>query len=402
MAQALNYQRNIPREGTKPLAGIRVLAVEGFGAGPYGTMFLADLGAEVIKIENGSTGGDPARYFGPYYLGEADSEHFQSWNLGKRSLRLDLKTPADRAAFLRLVEGADAVVNNLRGDQPAKLGIDYASLKAVNPALVCLHISAYGRDNERKSWPGYDFLMQAEAGLMSVTGEPDGPPTKFGPSIIDYMGGMTGVAGLLACLMRARATGQGCDVDTCLFDVALHQMSYVATWHLNHSHVTPRVPRSGHFSIAATQTFPTADGWIFVMCMTEKFWRNLLEVMQRTDLADDPRFSTMANRQANRDALSDLLDIEFRKRSTASWLEQLASLLPVAPVNGMEQAFANPFLAEAGMVREIAHPANPRLKILASPVKIDGERPPSKAAAPLGADNDALLRPGAEPFSTRA
>src|SRR5215217_5931330 len=364
MAKALNCKQNGPREGTKPLGGIRVLAVEAFGAGPYGTMFLADLGAEVIKIENGSTGGDPARYFGPYHLGEADSEHFQSWNLGKRSLRLDLKTPADRAVFL--------------------------------------HIAAYGRDNERKSWPGYDFLMQAEAGLMSVTGEPDGPPTKFGPSIIDYMTGITGVVGLLSCLIRARQTGQGCDVDACLFDVAMHQMSYTATWHLNHGHVTDRERRSGHFSVAPVQTFPTADGWIFVMCMTEKFWLNLLGAMQREDLAKDDRFGTIASRFTNRVELSDLLDAEFRKRSTEEWLALLSGLLPVAPVYDMVQAFANPFVAQTGMVRDIEHPENASLKILASPLKIDGERPPSLAAAPLGADNGTLLQPDAEPSLAHA
>lgn len=162
-----------------------------------------------------------------------------------------------------MVAGADAVVNNLRGDQPEKLELDYASLKSENPAVVCLHISAYGRDNNRKTWPGYDFLMQAEAGLMSVTGEPDGPPTKFGPSIIDYMTGLTGVVGLLSCVLRARRTGVGCDVDTCLLDVAIHQMSYAATWFLNHRHVTRRQPRSAHFSIAPVQTFPTRDDWIF-------------------------------------------------------------------------------------------------------------------------------------------
>ncbi len=249
----------------RPLQGIRVLTVEQFGAGPYGTMFLADLGAEVIKVENSTIGGDPGRYMGPFLLGGTDSECFQSWHIGKRSISLDLKSTEGRDALLRLVRSADAVVNNLRGDQPEKLKIDYASLKSINPAIVCLHISAYGRDNDRKAWPGYDFLMQAEAGLMSVTGEPDGPPTKFGPSIIDYMTGITGVVGLLSCLIRARQTGAGCDVDTCLFDVALHQMSYTATWYLNHAHVTERQPRSAHFSVAPVQTFPTADSWIFVM-----------------------------------------------------------------------------------------------------------------------------------------
>lgn len=386
------------RGGTKPLLGLRVLTVEQFGAGPYGTMFLADLGAEVIKIENASTGGDPGRYSGPFLLGEGDSEYFQSWNLGKRSVSLDLKSVKGREALLQLVRGADAVVNNLRGDQPEKLRIDYAGLRDVNPAIVCLHISAYGRDNERKSWPGYDFLMQAEAGLMSVTGEPDGPPAKFGPSIIDYMTGMTGMVGLLSCIMRAKATGQGCDVDTCLYDVAVHQMSYAATWYLNNGHITTRQRRSAHFSVAPVQTFPTANGWIYIMCMTEKFWNNMLRVIDRQDLATDSRFETVARRRKNLADLSDILDGEFQRRTTDDWLNALSGLLPVAPVYDMVQAFANPFLEKSGMVREIDHPANPRLKILASPLKIDGKRPPSVAGARLGADNDTLLSPSsAEP-----
>jgi crotonobetainyl-CoA:carnitine CoA-transferase CaiB-like acyl-CoA transferase len=246
----------------KPLEGLRILAIEQFGAGPYGTTFLSDLGAQIIKIENAESGGDPARYTGPRLLGPADSEYFQSWNAGKHSITLDLKSPEGREAFEALVTESEAVVNNLRGDLPEKLGIDYASLKSLNPSIVCLHISAYGRDNERKAWPGYDYLMQAEAGLMSITGEPNSPPCRFGPSIVDYMTGMTGMVGLLSCLMRARATGQGCDVDTCLFDVALHQLGYTATWFLNNGDVTERMPRSSHFSVAPVQTFPTADGWV--------------------------------------------------------------------------------------------------------------------------------------------
>ena len=192
----------------KPLAGIRVLAVEQFGAGPYGTMFLSDLGAEVIKIENAATGGDAARHVGPHFLGPNDSEYFQTWGSNKKSVTLDLKSDKDQQILHRLVKQSDAVVNNLRGDQPTKLGLDYASLKTANPAIVCLHISAYGRDNERANWPGYDYLMQAEAGLMSLTGEPDGPPVRFGSSMIDFMAGMTGTVGLLSCLMRAKTTGR--------------------------------------------------------------------------------------------------------------------------------------------------------------------------------------------------
>src|SRR3990172_939637 len=178
----------------KPLEGVRVVAVEHFGAAPYGTMFLASLGADVVRIENAAAGGDPARRTGPHLLGASDSQYFQSWNLGKRSIALDLKR--ERPEFENLVKGADALVNNLRGDLPARLGLDYASLAPINAALVCVHLSAYGRDNERAAWPGYDFLMQAEAGLMSLTGEPDGPPQRFGSSVVDFLTGMTGMVGL--------------------------------------------------------------------------------------------------------------------------------------------------------------------------------------------------------------
>jgi crotonobetainyl-CoA:carnitine CoA-transferase CaiB-like acyl-CoA transferase len=375
----------------KPLEGLRILAIEQFGAGPYGTTFLADLGAEVIKIENAASAGDPARYTGPRLLGAADSEYFQSWNSGKHSIVLDLKSQAGREALEALVAESDAVVNNLRGDQPEKLGIDYASLQSLNPAIVCLHISAYGRDNERKAWPGYDYLMQAEAGLMSITGEPDGPPSRFGPSNLDYMTGMVGMVGLLSCLMRARQTGKGCDVDTCLFDVALHQLGYTATWFLNNGDVTERMPRSSHFSVAPVQTFPTADGWIFVMCMTEKFWTNLTADLGRNDLLEDARFASPEARRLNREALSAVLDDEFRKATTEDWLQRLSGKLPVGPVYNLPQALENPFVARSGMIRTVVHPANPELKLLSSPLKVDGVRPNSPVCASLGADNETFV-----------
>ena len=339
----------------KPLEGLRILAIEQFGAGPYGTTFLAELGAQIIKIENAESGGDPARYTGPRLLGPADSEYFQSWNAGKHSITLDLKSPQGREAFEALVAESEAVVNNLRGDLPEKLGIDYASLKSLNPSIVCLHISAYGRDNERKAWPGYDYLMQAEAGLMSITGEPNSPPSRFGPSIVDYMTGMVGMVGLLSCLMRARATGQGCDVDTCLFDVALHQLGYTATWFLNNGDVTERMPRSSHFSVAPVQTFPTADGWIFVMCMTEKFWSEFMNGIGRPEILSDPRFQTPASRQTHRDALTDLIDAEVGRQPTRHWLEKFNGILPIAPVLDLAQALDNPLLRKTDMIRNVPH-----------------------------------------------
>lgn len=376
------------------LEGVRVLTFEQFGAGPYGSMFLADLGAEVVKVENAATGGDASRHMGPHGLGPDDSQYFQTFNLNKRSVALDVKTPEGRAALLRLVAGADAVLNNLRGDQPEKLGIDYANLRAANPGIVCLHISAYGRDNARRAWPGYDFLMQAEAGLMSLTGEPDGPPSRMGVSMIDFMTGMTGVTGLLAAIIRARATGQGCDVDTCLFDVALHQLSYPATWHLNEGEVATRLPRGAHLARTPVQTLRTADGWVFVGCMLDKFWETLVAVLGRADLAADPRFATAPARRDHRDALTAILDAEMSRRPTAHWLAALEGRIPVAPVLDVEEALSNPFVAEAGMIATVPHPARPDFRVLANPLRIDGRRPAQAACSALGADTAALVGGG--------
>jgi crotonobetainyl-CoA:carnitine CoA-transferase CaiB-like acyl-CoA transferase len=373
----------------KPLTGIRVLALEQFGAGPYGTMFLAGLGAEVIKVE--PPDGDPSRQVGPYRLGPDDSEYFQAWNLGKKSVTLDLKTLAGRQQFEALVKTADCVVDNLRGTQPARLGIDYASLAPLKPSIVCLHISAYGRANGRKDWPGYDFLMQAEAGLMELTGEPDGPPTRVGVSLIDSMSGLTGIVGLLACLLRARTTGRGGDVDTCLYDVAMHQLTYPGAWYLNEGDVSPRVPRSAHLSLAPVQTFPTADGWIFVMCMTQKFWLSLCEATGRAELARDPRFPDPHTRAKNRAALTDELDRTFRTHSTSEWLGKFNGLLPAAPVYRLDEALDSSFAREAGMVSSVPHPTKGTLRVLANPIRVDGERLAQAACSPLGADNENLL-----------
>ncbi len=262
-----------------PLRGLRVLTFENFGAGPFGSMYLADLGAEVIKVENREQGGDATRGMGPHFLGPNDSHFFQTFNLNKRSLTLNLKSPEGQKVFHRLVTNADAVLNNLRGDQPDKLGLTYDALKAANPRIVCAHLSAYGRDNERRAWPGYDYLMQAEAGYLHLTGEPGTPPARMGLSIIDFMTGITTALALLSALFGAQRSGQGRDVDVSLFDVALHQLSYPGTWFLNERTRTERLPRSSHPSAVPVQLFRSGDGWIFVMCMTEKFWQELMRVI---------------------------------------------------------------------------------------------------------------------------
>jgi len=307
----------------KPLDGVRILAVEQYGAGPYGTMMLAELGAEVIKIEAPSMGGDVSRSVGPYMLGEGDSQFYQTFSRSKKSVALEIKTDEGRADFERLVKSADAVVNNLRGDQPTKLRIAYSDLKGIKPKIVCAHLSAYGRDNDRAAWPGYDYLMQAEAGFMSVTGEPDAPPTRFGLSMVDFMTGSQMALGCVSAIMKARETGIGCDIDVSLFDVALHQLSYPGVWAMNGGHIVGRLPRGAHPSIAPSQTVKTKDGWGLLMCQTPKFWDTFCDLANCQRLVIDERFTTIKARRENLNALSREIDAVCEGKTTQEWLSLL-------------------------------------------------------------------------------
>ena len=378
-----------------PLDGIRILSAEQYGAGPFGSMLLADLGAEVIKIENPHDGGDVSRTTGPFFLSDdkaqPDSHFFQSFNRNKKSLTLDLKTIAGQAVFRKLAATSHAVMNNLRGDLPTKLCLTHTLLKDINPALVCVHLSAYGRDNERANWPGYDYLMQAEAGYLHLTGEPEGPPTRMGLSMVDYMTGTTTAMALLAGVLGAQRTGQGRDVDISLFDVALAQLTYPAAWYLNSGHVVDRMQRSAHPSAVPCQLVKTQDGWLFVMCMTPKFWEALAHGVGQAGLLTDPRFNSPALRREHRQVLSDLLDATFSVATSQTWMTRLAGKLPVAPVLNVAQALDNPYAASVGMVQTVSHPAAPGLRLVANPVKLDGQRTPAKVCSALGADTDSLL-----------
>ena len=383
-----------------PLAGFRIISAEQYGAGPYGTMFLAQMGAEVIKIEPPGTpgpdgrrrgGGDTARAVGPHFLRPGESTYFQAFNLNKRSLTLDLNSEEGQEVLRRLVPTCHAVANNLRGDLPARLGLDYAALGPLNPAIVCAHLSAYGRDNARAKWPGYDYLMQAEAGYCQLTGEPGGEPQRMGLSMVDFITGTIFCIGLLGALVDAQRSGKGRDVDTDLLSAAVHQTSYPALWYMNHADETQRTPRSAHPTATPSQMFRAADGWMFVMCQLPKFWDILVDRMGRADLKDDPRFATNAERLAHREELTAVLDAEFSREPMAHWQALLAGFVPVAPVYTLGAAMDNPWLDTIGLKDEVAHPDNPALKVLASPLKFDGRRPPNRAAPLLGADSDGIL-----------
>jgi crotonobetainyl-CoA:carnitine CoA-transferase CaiB-like acyl-CoA transferase len=375
-----------------PLEGVRVLAVEQYGAGPFGTMFLADQGAEVIKIENPNSGGDFARDVGPYFFTPEDSEFFHAYNRNKKSVGLDLSTPQGMEVFHDLVKSADAVASNLRGDVPDKLGLTYEALKDVNPKIICAHLSAYGREGSRASWPGFDYLMQAEAGYFSLTGEPGTPPARFGLSVVDQMTGLALAYALLAGLTGARVSGVGRDMDVSLFDIAMCNTAYPAIWYLNEGHVQERLPRSAHPSLTPCQLYTSKDGWIFIMCNKEKFWPALCHAIGKEAWADDPRFVSFKERLENRTLIQDLLDAELSKKTTAEWLEIFAGSVPASPINDIAAALDNPFVAERGGVQTLRLEGHGDYRMVASPIRCGGSETPANPSPKLGQHTQEILR----------
>ena len=374
-----------------PLDGLRILAVSQFGAGPFGTQMLADLGADVIKVEDPGVGGDSARYVPPFQ-GEADSPYFQSFNRGKRSVSLNLRHPDGQAVLRDLVRVSDAVFNNARGDLPDKLGLTYEQLKDTNPRVVCCSLTGYGRTGPRAGEPAFDYLVQGYAGYMSVTGEPDGPPGKCGVSVIDFAGGYAAMVGLMVGLFDAQRTGVGRDIDIALLDTAVSMLSYFAIWTLNRDWIAERTRESAHQTLVPAQNFPTRDGWIVIFCNKDKFWRDLVETLGVPELAEDDRFRAFADRFTNRDALVSLLHARFTTRTTADWLDRLRGRVPCAPVNDVRQALADPQVLARDMIVEVEHPEFGTLREVRSPVRTEGEIRRPQRAPRLGEHTDPILR----------
>jgi succinate--hydroxymethylglutarate CoA-transferase len=373
-----------------PLAGVRVIAVEQYGAGPFGSMLLGDLGADVIKIENPADGGDVGRAVGPHSFGPGDSHFFHAYNRNKRSLTLNLKHPDARRVLHDLVRSADATLDNLRGDQPEKLGVTYDALKEANPRIVCAHLSAYGRQGPRKAWPGYDYLMQAEAGYLALTGEPDGPPSRMGLSVVDQMAGLYAAFALVSGVMSARSTGVGRDIDVSLFDTALQNLTYLAVWYLNAGVNQGREPRSSHPSLTPSQLYRTRDGFIFIMCNKEKFWPVLCETIGRPEWSKRADYKDFAARLTHRDKLTVELDAALSLRTTAEWIGLFAGRVPAAPVHDVKAALESVIASGDGRVRTVTRPGGD-IRLLASPVRCPGDETPCEAAPALGSDTDEIL-----------
>jgi crotonobetainyl-CoA:carnitine CoA-transferase CaiB-like acyl-CoA transferase len=375
-----------------PLADIRVVAVEQFGAGPWATLQLSDLGAEVIKIEDPSAGGDVGRYVPPFQEGE-DSLFFETFNRGKRSVALDLRSAGGREVFHDLVRNCDAVFSNLRGDVPAKLGLTYGDLAEVNPMIVCVSLSGFGMTGPRATEAGYDYIIQAMAGWMSLTGDPHGPPTKSGLSLVDLSGGYVAAIALLAGIHRARRDGHGCDADISLFETALHELMYVGTWAASRGYVQERRADSAHPSIVPFQAFRSADGWFTIACAKETFWRRLCAAIERPDLAADERFADFAGRDRHRDELLAELRGVFAARTTEEWVELLVGAgVPVGRVNDVGEALADPQTVAREAVRELEHPTLGTVREIASPLRLSGPLPPLARGPARGEHTDAVLR----------
>ena len=373
-----------------PLEGLRILTVSQFGAGPFGTQVLADLGAEVIKIEDPGVGGDISRYVPPY-LAEGDSLYFQSFNRGKKSVTLNLQHPSGQAVLHDLVRVSDAVFNNARGDIPKRLGLTYDALKDVNPRVVCCSLTGFGTTGPRAAEPAFDYLIQGYAGYMAVTGEPDGPPGKCGVSVIDFAGGYAAMIGLMVGLYEAQRTGVGRDVDISLLDTAVSMLSYLAIWSLNRDWEPQRVANSGHQALVPAQTFPTQDGWIVVFCNKDKFWQSLVEIVGLPELGRDGRFLTLADRLAHKAELVAILTERFRTRSTAEWLALLRGQVPCAPVNTVRQALEDEQVRQREMIIEVDHPHFGRIREVASPIKTEGALTRPAPAPGLGQHTDSIL-----------
>jgi len=375
----------------KPLEDVRVLSLEQFGAGPWGTMQLSDLGAEVIKIEDPTVRGDVGRAVPPFQA-ERSSLFFESFNRNKRSLALDLRKPEARTVLEDLARGSDALFSNLRGDQPAKLRLRYDDLKHVNPRLVCVSLSGFGTTGPRAGEGAYDVTIQALAGWMSVTGGPEDPPMKSGLSLVDFSAGYVGALAVLAGVWRARRDGVGGDADLSLFETALSLLTYMATWSASQGWEARRMPASSHQTLVPFQAFEAADGWLVVACPKETLWRGLCDALGEPALADDERFADLAARDRNRDTLVPLLQDAFERRTVAEWIDLMnARNVPCAPVNDIAGALGDPQASARVAVLEYEHPSLGTVRTLDSALRIDGPRQAHGRAPFLGEHTAGIL-----------
>lgn len=373
------------------LAGVRVVDLTTSIAGPYCTLILAALGADVVKIERPGSGDDTRAWGPPFWEGE--SAAYLAVNAGKRSLAVDLSDEAGREVVARLVEGADVFVQNLRPDRAERLGLGFEALRARNPRLVYCSIGAFGNVGPKRHQPGYDPLMQAAAGIMSITGEPGGLPVRAGVSVVDQGAGMWAVIAVLAALRERDASGEAQLVETSLYEVALNWLPYQLVGHLATGAV-PKPMGSGLAMIAPYEAFATADGLVMVAAANDRLFARLCDVLGCPELVGDPRFATNPDRCAHRAELATVLAERFATDTAALWLERLDRAgVPAAPVQDLAQVVADEQTQALGILQPVPHPRIDDLRLVALPVSLGGDRAGHRSAPPdLGEHSLAVLR----------
>jgi crotonobetainyl-CoA:carnitine CoA-transferase CaiB-like acyl-CoA transferase len=366
----------------KPLDDIKILSLEQYGAGPFGSLHLADLGAEVIKIEDPNFNGDVGRYVPPFNKG-TDSLFHETFNRGKKSIVIDINSDEGRKVFNELVKKSDVVYSNFRGDVPEKLKITYDYLKSINKKIVCVSLTGFGMTGPRSSEPGYDYIMQGLTGWMNLTGEPDGPPTKSGLSLVDYSGGLIASIAILAGVHSARRTGEGMDCDLSLYDTALSLLTYPATWWLSKEYEVERSSRSSHPSLVPFQLFKGEDEWFVVGCAKEKFWERLRDLLEDERLRDE-KFSNFSLRFDNKKELITILDEIFSQKKADEWLDLLKDKqIPSGPINSLKDVFDDEHAISREMFFEYVHPELGKVKQVLSPVNVGKENKKDIKRAPM-------------------
>jgi formyl-CoA transferase/CoA:oxalate CoA-transferase len=379
-----------PSPSSGPLAGVRILDLSRILSGPFATMVFADLGADVIKLENPRTG-DDTREWAPPYQGD-QSAYFLSVNRNKRGIAVDLKSAQGREIALRIADRTDVVVENFRPGTAGRLGLGYDDLSARNPGLIYASISGFGQTGPYSSEPGYDAIAQALGGLMSVTGEADGEPVRVGNSAADLGASMWAAIGILAALHARHTTGRGEWIDISLLDGQIASLTYLAGGYFASGEVPPRYG-SAHPSIVPYQALRTADGHLMVAVGNDTLWQRFAPLVGLPELVDDPRFISNPQRVANRTALIPLIEDALAARGSAAWAEELSRVgIPAGAINAVDAALAHPQVQARDMVLTAEHPTAGTLRMTGSPIKLSQytatvRRPPPT----LGEHTDEVL-----------
>ena len=373
-----------------PLADLMVLDLSRVLAGPFATMILADLGAEVIKVERPGHGDDTRRW-GPPWAG-SESAYYLSINRNKKSITVNLKSEKGRDMVCQLARQADILMENWRVGTMEEWGLGYEALRTLNPGLIYCAITGYGQTGPYRDRPGYDFIIQAEGGIMSITGPVEGPPMKVGVAIVDQTAGMFALISILAALHERSHSGQGQYIDIALLDSQVAWLANVASNYLI-SGQRPARYGNAHANIVPYEPFPTADGWIAVGVGNDRQWQRLCQLANWDDLRADERFATNPGRVEYRDTLIPLLQDRFQAHTSDEWRAALlAAGIPCGPINALDQVFADPQVLARDMLVELPHPTAGRVKLAGSPLKLS--RTPVRIKAPpplLGQHTDEVL-----------